>query len=94
LPPKLFPANRPVSSHVLTPAPASDDDAVPVSATAPEAPSRPFSTTPTAAFPPLQWDSTQTQALPGADATSAAPAAAGPFILQSEAGAAKASSKP
>ncbi len=95
LPPKLFPANRPVSSRVLTRAPANaDDDAVPVSATAPEAPSRPFTTAPTAAFPPLQWDSTQTQALPAADATSAAPAAAGTFILQSEAGAAKASSKP
>jgi hypothetical protein len=95
LPPKLFPPNRPANAHVLTPAPAATaDDAVPVSATAAEAPSRPFTTSPAAAFPPLQWDATQSQAPPAPDATSAAPAAAGTFVLQSEAGAAKASSKP
>jgi hypothetical protein len=91
--PKLFPADRFSGSRV----PAairekSDDDAVPASATAPEAPTKPAARS--SAFLPLQFNLAPPQT-PSPASTNLAPSDETPtFELQGEAGASKASSKP
>lgn len=90
--PKLFPSDR-ISGQPL-PAPPhvkSDDDAVPISATAPEAPTRPFVPAQPSAFQPLQSNLAPPQTAANGTASSDD---ASFFLLQSEAGASKAGSKP
>jgi hypothetical protein len=98
--PKLFPADRMSDSRSLTPVPEmADDDAIPANATQVDAPPKP-SPAPTGANQPLQVDPTQAQLQPAPlpQAATVAPslpaATTSPFLLQSEAGASKASSKP
>jgi HEAT repeats len=89
--PKLFPADRTNGSRVLAPAAGSwDDEAVPTSATAPEAPTKALLPAAAPAFQPLQIN----LAPPPTPAAPAAADDAPAFLLQSEAGASKASSKP
>jgi hypothetical protein len=98
--PKLFPADRMSDSRSLTPVPEmADDDAIPANATQVDAPPKP-SPAPTGANQPVQVDPTQAQLqpTPQPQAATVAPslpaATTSPFLLQSEAGASKASSKP
>ncbi len=91
--PKLFPADRFSGSRVPAVHEKSDDDAVPASATAPEAPTRPFTPAKASVFQPLQFNLAPTEPQPAASTTS--PSDEMPtFQLQGEAGASKASSKP
>jgi len=92
--PKLFPSDRVTGSRV----PAAvhekwDDDAVPASATAPEAPTRPFAPAKASVFQPLQFNLAPPQTQSPAE-TSAPSDESPTFQLQGEAGASKASSKP
>jgi hypothetical protein len=98
--PKLFPADRISTSRSLTPVPEmADDDAIPANATQVGAPPKP-SPVPAGANLPLPVDPTQAllQPAPQPQAATVAPslpaATTSPFLLQSEAGASKASSKP
>jgi hypothetical protein len=91
--PKLFPPDRINGSRVPAAAPAkSNDDAVPVSATAPEAPTKPYVPAKSSVFQPLQFNLAPPLSDTGA---ASAPSDETPtFLLQSEAGASKAGSKP
>jgi HEAT repeats len=92
--PKLFPADRFNGSRVPSVTrEKSDDDAVPASATAAEAPTKPFASQ-SPVFQPLQFNLAppQTQSPVGTNSTSSDEPPT--FLLQSEAGASKASSKP
>jgi hypothetical protein len=91
--PKLFPADRFNGSRVPAVHDKWDDDAVPASATAPEAPTKPFTPAKAPVFQPLQFNLAPPEPQPAAGATS--PSDETPtFQLQGEAGASKASSKP
>jgi hypothetical protein len=91
--PKLFPSDRINGSRVPAPAQAkSDDDAIPISATAPEAPSKPFVPAKSSIFQPLQFN--LAPPLSDTGATSAPSDETPTFLLQSEPGASKAGSKP
>jgi HEAT repeat protein len=85
--PKLFPSDRVNGQRVQAPAHVkSEDDAVPISATAPEAPTRPFV--------PVQRNLAPPDTQSAASGTSSPSDDTPPFVLQSEAGTSKAGSKP